>query len=346
MPWLVSIVDREDPEHRRVPRAVEPYRGHLLKLWSRFVRPVTGRGEGDFEDFYEEAARLEAALGSFGPDNVWLHLSSDRATAVNAGTGERRPAAELEHLPRYGVQASRRHEDVDMEQARLAADYYRYDAFLARAGRRVELCGFMPDDPSARDLGDVLAGFSSDGIRRAFLKTTRVKYAAFPVDLPKGFARTDAGALVYAKLDFGAMSLEGGTENLIAQEFVTMKYEYRVFVVGHQPVTGAGCVEEFTPLNNSGYRFDNKVRRIRQHLSAVKPDSGTVATLTGFAGESVAALALEVPALTDYVIDVALGPDGNPLIVELNSLLNSGLYASRPGLVAKAMAARERMQVS
>nr|WP_254788555.1 hypothetical protein [Arthrobacter sp. ok909] len=45
---------------------------------------------------------------------------------------------------------------------------------------------------------------------------------------------------------------------------------------------------------------------------------------------------MEVPELTDYVIDVALNADGEPLIVELNSLLNSGLYASRPELVTEA----------
>lgn len=345
MAWLVSIVEREDPEDRPAAAAVEARKARLLSLWCRYVRPVTGRGGGDFEDFYEQAVRLEAAVDTFGADNVWLRLSSDLETAVNAGTGERRPAAELDHLPRYGTQPSRRHEDVDMEQARLAANYYRYGAFLARAGRRVEVCGFLPDDPSAKDLGDVLAGFAADGIRRAFLKTTRVKYAAFPVDLPEGYAREDAGQSVYSELDFGAMSLEGGVENMIAQEFVTMGYEYRVFVVGQTVVTAAGCVEEFTPLDNGGYRFDNKLRRNRQEKTAVEVEPALAGVLTGFARNAVDALAVEVPALTDYVIDVALGADGQPLIVELNSLLNSGLYASQPARVTEAMAAMEREQV-
>ncbi|ACL41946.1 hypothetical protein Achl_3995 (plasmid) [Pseudarthrobacter chlorophenolicus A6] len=342
MSWLVSIVDRADPESRPAPAAVEARKTQLLSLWSRYVRPVTGCGDGDFEDFYEQAVRLEAALGSFGADNVWLQLSSNRETAVNAGTGERRRASDLDHLPLYGTQPSRRHEDVDMEQARLAASYYRYGAFLARAGRRVEVCGFLPDDPSARDLGDVLAGFAADGIRRAFLKTTRVKYAAFPVDLPEGFAREDAGQVVYGELDFGAMSLEGGTENIIAQEFVPMHYEYRVFVVGQTAVTAAGCIEEFTPLDNNGYRFDNKLRRNRQDKSAVEVEPAVAGILTGFARNAVDALAVEVPGLTDYVIDVALDAEGKPLIVELNSLLNSGLYASQPVRVTEAMAGRER----
>lgn len=342
MPWIVSLVDRADPEHRPASPAVQARKDELLALWSRHVRPVTGHGDGDFEDFYEQAARLQAALNAFGADNVWLHLSSDRDTAVNAGTGERRPAVVLGHLPRYGAQPSQRHQDVDMDQARLAADYYRYDAFLARAGRRVQLCGFMPDDPAAVDLRDVLAGFAADGIRRAFLKTTQIKYAAFPLDLPEGFARGDVGRAVYDVLDYGAMNLEGRSENLIAQEFVPMEYEYRVFVVGQTVVTAAGCIEEFTPLDNNGYRFDNQLRRNRQEKTPVEVEPAIAGVLTGFARDAVDALALEVPALTDYVIDVAMGPDGQPLIVELNGLLNSGLYASQPELVAAAMAAGEK----
>lgn len=342
MPWIVSLIGREDPEYRPAPSNVQARKDDLLALWSRHVTPVTGHGDGDFEDFYEQAARLQAALDSFGPDNVWLHLSRDRSTAVNAGTGERRPAAELDHLPRFGPQPSKRHQDVDMEQAHLAGAYYRYAAFLERAGRKVELCGFMPDDRTATDLRDVLAGFAADGIRRAFVKTTWVKYAAFPLDMPEGFGRGDVGRAVYDILDYGAMHFEGRSETLIAQEFVPMEYEYRVFVVGQTVVTAAGCIEEFTPLDNNGHRFDNQLRKNRQEKTPVEVEPAIAGILTGFARDAVDALALEVPALTDYVIDVALGPGGQPLIVELNSLLNAGLYASRPGLVTAAMAAGER----
>jgi hypothetical protein len=135
------------------------------------------------------------------------------------------------------------------------------------------------------------------------------------------------------------MGLEGSRESLIAQVFVPMEYEYRVFVVGKKVVTAAGCVEEFTPLDNNGFPFDHQLRRHRQAKSAVELAPEVAGILTGFARHAVDALAYEVPDLTDYVIDVALGPDGNPLIVELNSLLNAGLYASQPQRVTEAMVA-------
>lgn len=341
MPWLVSIVNKPAPERRPAPAAVQARKDELLRLWSRHVEPVEEGGEGDYEDFYEQAVRLEAALNAFGPENVWLHLSSDRDTAVNAGTGERRPAAELDHLERYGVQASTRHQDVDMEQARLAGAYYRYQAFLDRAGRRVELCGLKAPAP-ATDLGDVLAGFAANGSTRAFVKTTQIKYAAFPLHLHHGYTPEEAATAVFDALDYGAMSLEYGQDNLIAQEYVPMEYEYRCFVVGNTLVTAAGCIEEFTPLDNQGQRYDNQMRRNRQERTPVEPEPGIAGVLTNFARDAVDALALEVPALRDYVIDVALGPEGRPLIVELNSLLNAGLYASRPEVVARALALESR----
>lgn len=337
MPWLVSIVHYPAPVRRSARPDVQARKDELLRLWFKHIEPVQEGGEGDYEDFYEQAARLEAALQAFGPENVWLHLSSDRATAVNAGTGERRPATELDHLDRYGVQASKRHQDVDMEQARLAGAYYLYQAFLDRAGRRIELCGLRAPTPS-KDLGDVLAGYAAEGSTRAFVKTTQIKYAAFPVQLHPGYKPEEAAGAVFDALDYGAMSLEYGRDNLIAQEFVPMEYEYRCFVVGNNIVTAAGCIEEFTPLDNQGYRFDNQLRRNRQERTPVKPEPAIAGFLTSFAREAVDALALEVPALTDYVIDVALGLGGKPLIVELNSLLNAGLYASQPELVTRAMA--------
>lgn len=329
MPWLVNIVDREDPEHRPAPAAVEARKAGLLDLWTQHIGPATGNGGGDYEDFWEQAVRLEAALEMFAREEIWLTVSSDRdGQAQNLGTGERRPATDLDHLPRYGAQASLRHLSVDQPQALLADAYYTYEAFLARAGRRIVVCGFMPSDDGAVDAGEVLSGFAADGVRRAFLKVNLNKYAAFPVDLPEGFGREDAATAIYGALDYGAMYLEGGSGNLQAQEFVAMEYEYRVFVVGQHAVTGAGCIEEFTPLDNGGEAFDTILRRSRAALSPLEDLPATTAKLTGFARGAIAALALEVAELTDYVIDVALGSGGEPLIVELNPLLNSGLYAS------------------
>ncbi|MET1154190.1 ATP-grasp domain-containing protein [Arthrobacter sp.] len=125
-----------------------------------------------------------------------------------------------------------------------------------------------------------------------------------------------------------------------------MEYKYRVFVVEQRAVSGAGCIEEFTPLDNTGYAFDYKLRRNRSERSEVELAPEIAGILKGYARRAIEAPAKEVPALEDYVIDVALGADGEPLIVELNSLLNSGLYASQPSRVTEALAAREHAAVN
>ncbi|HEX9086512.1 MAG TPA: DUF4343 domain-containing protein [Arthrobacter sp.] len=341
MPWLVNIVNREAPISRAATAPVRAREEELLALWREHIGPVTESADGDdYEDFYEQAARLDAAVNAFGPENIWLTVSAHRdGDARNLGTGETLPISSLAQLPRYGTQASDRHQEVDQAQAHLAGNYYTYEAFLSRAGRRFVVCGYAPEAEGALDLGDVLAGFAADGIRKAFLKVNLNKYAAFPVDLPDGFAPDDAGAALYRQLDYGAMYLEGGSTNLQAQEFVSMEYEYRVFVVGQRAVSGAGCIEEFTPLDNNGYAFDSKLRRNRQERTPVDVEPAITGMLIGFARRAIEALAKEVPELTDYVIDVAMGPGLTPLIVELNPLLNSGLYASRPDLVTRDMAA-------
>lgn len=345
MPWLVNIVDREHPVRRAAAPAVQARKDQLVELWREHLGPVEEGGDGDYEDFWEQAARLEAAVKGLGVDNIWLTLSTDQEmTAVHLGTGERRPTAELQHLPKYGAQGSRRHQSVDQEQALLADQYWRYEAFRSRAGRRFEICGFNPEG-GGTDIRTVLAGYAADGVTKAFIKVNLSKYATFPVDLEGVEDFSHIGNVLDPCEVWSLIYLEGSPESMQVQEFVTMEYEYRVFVVGQRPVTGAGCIEEHTPLDNNGHAFDDKLRRNRSEMTEVEADTKITGKLTRYARQAIASLAQEVPEMRDYVIDVAMGADGTPLVVELNPLLNSGLYASQPVRATEAMAAREGVMV-
>jgi hypothetical protein len=127
----------------------------------------------------------------------------------------------------------------------------------------------------------------------------------------------------------------------MVQESVPMRFEYRVFVVGHVPVTGAGCVEERTPLDRDpAEAFDPTVR---EHRGA--PDEPACArpqvrdTLVSFARLVAAELHREVPAMRDYVLDVALDDGDRPLVVELNARENAGFFACDPWTVVAALVA-------
>lgn len=76
MLWLVNIVDREATVRRAAAPAVQARKEELLALWREHVGPVAEGGEGDYEDFWEQAYRLEAAVLGLGPENIWLTVSS------------------------------------------------------------------------------------------------------------------------------------------------------------------------------------------------------------------------------------------------------------------------------
>lgn len=154
-----------------------------------------------------------------------------------------------------------------------------------------------------------------------------------------------------------------------------MTYEYRLFIVDGRPVTGAGCIVEHTPLfadhRPGSSPFSPLVRRKRGvSLTAIEDeldeftiedlDSGTWADESASADPSrggdienapglVTQLvefgaALVAEGLTDgvlpraYVLDVALNEgNGKPLAIEVNGLSNSGLYASKPWIVTRAL---------
>lgn len=170
------------------------------------------------------------------------------------------------------------------------------------------------------------------------VKTARTKLGLWDIALP-GETLEETAAVVSDELEWFTVSLGDRADAFIAQEWVPMMFEYRLFVVDGEVVTGAGCIEENTPLDNRA-QFDSAVREHRAAQSPVVDRPEAVAAMVRF-GQAVAVeIAAENPAMTQYVMDVAIGADGMPLIVELNSLLNSGLYASDPRLVTAAMAAR------
>ena len=111
-----------------------------------------------------------------------------------------------------------------------------------------------------------------------------------------------------------------------------MEFETRFFVVDGVPVTGAGCVESHTPLDCED-RFDPKMERIRGD-GLIVSRADVMADHLAFA--EVVAAEFAAVGVRHFTLDVAAGVDG-PLVVELNSLLNSGLYASQPAAVIAAL---------
>lgn len=339
MPWLLTIQNFPSPANRSLTPEKEFEKAVILQSWTTHVGPLHGDGSGDYEDFWEQAYRLQAALESFGSNDIWLFVPGLRdGKAINLGTREMADPGTLGHLPVYGAQPRvGHHSTAEGPQALLADGYARYRAFTENAGREVHLCGF---NVPGSDLVERLVEMAARGKTNIFLKVTLPKFGIFRLTLPAGASAEEVRTALREQVDYGMIYLEGLPGAFLVQETVPMFYEYRVFVVGGQAVTGAGAIEEHTPLDSSGLAFSTLVREDRAARSDVEDSSALVrGLLLPFARMVIDQLSEEVAELQNYTLDVAVGADSRPLVVELNSMLNSGFYASRPGLVTDALAA-------
>lgn len=316
--WQVSIVTA-----RRPPRPPQTARQReLAALWEQHLGSLVYDEHGDFEDFWEQAARLEAAVVGFGAE----HCRFDDGTALADSD-----------LPRFGMQPSRGFlcagEQDEPESA--AGDYMSDETFMRNAGRRLARCSY--DHPDGPDLVRVLTSWAQQGVVRVVVKIARTKYGLWKFDLPPRATPDAIKRAVEQELDWAAYSLSGHPGAFLAQEHVPMRYEYRLFVVDHQVVTGAGCVEARTPLDNTA-SFDGWVQGRRHGEAPVMFRPDVVTRLVKFGRDVVAQFRAERPDVKHYTLDVAIGPAEQPLVIERNGLLNSGLYASDPRLVTKALA--------
>lgn len=297
---------------------------------------VEESGRADFEDGWEDAFRTHAGLVTFDPAHTWLRVINGGSDLGLIPLGDQRHHQSLESLQTeypevnlYGPEPT----TVSFGHSRMGVDipYWDYGAFRHHARRFVTTAGFAPDDPAAADiraLGIVRSG------ERFFVKTTASKrLPATAASLVDGRIEFDSWAWEWANV-----SMEGTAGSLLVQEFVPMRFEYRFFVIGARVVTGAGCIEEHTPFDRRAReqgRFDSRAREHRGP-SATIDDPELVARLRDFALEVASDLDAESGEgeLDAYTLDVGLGPDDEPLVIELNPIDVAGFYASDPYEIA------------
>lgn len=117
---------------------------------------------------------------------------------------------------------------------------------------------------------------------------------------------------------------EGEPDAVLVQQRVRMRYEYRVQVIGGEPVCGAGCIERFTPADNRGNRYDPRMEETR-NSGRIESHPDIARLYEAFAHEAAHAIRGEVEG--PYVMDLYLDDAGQPHVIELNPQSNSGLYA-------------------
>lgn len=337
----------------------------LLETWRRHmpVRTSEDGAPGDWEDFWEMAARLHAGLHS-GASRIWLRHDFSNWTRKSEPTfvhdvtptpvsgpsgpsgpsGHRTSTDDLHDSLMTGERLLwgpiEQVSSLEIGLDRRADRYHREAVFHRYANREVHLAAIHPDDPSGNDAAVVMAQMARSGHTKVVVKHNQAKHGIWVVKTDTDAAVNDR-ALMDA-LDWSAIHLEGRRDALTVQEFVEMRYEYRVFVVDGVPVTGAGCIEEFTPLDRTpGSRFSTLVRAHRSTLgtgpdTSVEDRPEVTEVLREFATRVACDVVRDAAMPVAYVVDVAMSQRG-PLVVEFNGYTNAGLYASDPWAVASAL---------
>lgn len=306
MGWLVNIIPVPYPGLEDAPESYKT-------VWRRYVDPgLTVTRGADREDWLEQAARLEAGMRLLDDPllRVYGHgvVDADGRPVGDGACGGRACYGEVLNAD------PRRPADYPVETGN--AHRYANSPVVRRLMRR----GTMLTPVNAGMVEQAVRDIASHG------HGVVVKYVLREKTLP--VVRLTAGEAV--SFDAGPwfawedVRFEDEPDGVLVQELTDMRREYRVFVIGGEPVCGAGCVEHCTPADNEAV-FDPKMEDRRNDGHAVSRP-GTVETYRRFAAEAARLISDEGYIRGPYVMDLAT-IDGMPCVVELNRMNNAGLYA-------------------
>jgi hypothetical protein len=314
----------------------------LIDLWREHVAdpsPLPRRGPedwgpreayGDDEDFLEQIWRLHAVASALGADRVFVQVGDD----IRA-LGDRAVPADTTDMFRWGAQTTTE-ERAHPIPAEVAADrYYTSNTFRRVAGRDIAVCDLRTNEgPHLLTEVRRLAHPDTGEVFVKVVDPVKGGHASVTID-PN--ADDDDLREQLTWFNDGLAGLFHHGRVALVQQAITMRYEYRFFVVDGILVTGAGCIEELTPSDRpSGVLHDPRIREHRGVGDVVR-DYDIVYALYRGAEAFARAWTLAGDAPSEYVVDVALDSAGKVVVVEVNGIRNSGLYASSPQAVVQAL---------
>lgn len=267
--------------------------------------------DGDYEDFWENAARYAAAL---------------RAGAVLG-----RPVLRKEAGAWTEDQMARRLGPVNTsEETSHDIDPLTQNELLARHGGRFIMAATLYDELTmeADDLVRIIMHRAAHGVSHVVLKNAERKGGIWTIPTSEDPER--ARAAVWAAEDGWTMvRLAGRKGGFIIQDHVPMQYEYRTIAVDGQLVTAAGNIEEFTPMNRreADGSFSPLVRQRRGNGVAYEEDSEVIEHKDLTDKMLLKATQIAAEHGGTVTIDMAI-VNGEPVLVELNPTPNSGLFAT------------------
>lgn len=276
---------------------------------------------------------MHAVASMLGVERVFIQVGD----AITSLAGRAVPE-DTSAFFRWGSQTVREEKSHPIRAEVMADRYYATDTFRAFAGRQVAVCDLRADTTlfaEMRRLADPDTG-------AVFVKVVDpVKGGRALVTIsPDDDDDSIREQLTWFEDGLAGMFHHGRT--VLVQQVIPMRFEYRFFIVDGRAVTGAGCVEELTPSDRPrGVLHDPRVREHRGQGALVR-DLDVVNALYRGAETFARAWIAAGDAPSEYVVDLALNDRNEAVVVEVNGIRNSGLYASSPAAVVAALCDRGR----
>lgn len=322
------------PMPERLQHTNAPALAQYLHSWTRAFGEPNYREDGDFEHFVENMARFDAASRAFGyPHTRVRHLAGQHLSSLCEFNGAPILPAEEAALDApdfiFGPIAS--WASGHNPTVEIADHYWDIPAFEALSRRSWTLAGFYPDDQNEPHLLNVIQGMFDDGVRRFVVKGTAAKTLLVDFTLTVRPTSLYGDTEIPSEILDGVMHLEGRSRVFLVQEHISMVDEYRFFMAGNRPASGAGCIEHFTPLDARGTAFDGRTEG-KRGSGMVAENTATVDRLRAFAADAGRVLYEQAPELgAAWVMDLAINQATDEVVlIELNPARNAGLYASCP----------------
>lgn len=290
----------------------------------------------DFEDWWEPALMLVAAIdagyeivvhGAGGDDTVYAHVPG-------------RPVAAEIQIGRFtsptGSDAFKKGLDWPRPTNASVNRYASLKAFAKNAGRKIAIAD-MPGgyEDGTHPLEEAVAEMRG---REIMLKQVwpAKSFAVKPYTIPQTPGPHFGSDMIMEIMGYHMCRFEGDHEALLLQDRIDMRYETRFFVVGQKVICGAACIEAHTPFDNRAEGRLDTVFETRRNCGDRFVSKTVRDRLLAAAKTFVAEIAAEMPVLQDYTIDLAIGADDAPLIIELNPI-NAGFYGLNAHFLLEAL---------
>lgn len=307
---------------------VNPQRDTPGKLAARerWIAAVPGATEDvgrDHEEFYEDVALYDACVPLLTSSvAVKSRSKPDRRLAVVGRYGS------PYHCDSWGDFAGYLWPDErSLEAAARWAENPILRPFLRREMAIAD--GFGEPGEMEQPIDQVLARMCAERDRELMVKVRLPKYMA-PQRLRfgQGWSAAACASEVCRVFEFVAVNLEGRKRIFEISDWILMRSEYRIAMVGYRPVAGAGCIESMTPYDafDPPVAFDPRVE-LRRNRSAVQARPNVVKSFVKTATAIGQRLEAAGSPLRNFVLDLCRTGGGRDAIVECNPMLNFGFYA-------------------